>query len=369
MSHSLVRLFALVRKEMLAIFGDVASLRLLIMPVVLQLLLFPFAATLEVKNNTIGIVDEDGGAVTDEIIQRLTQTPAFTRVVRFQSEAEAREWIDRQDALLVLRFEPHFSEAARAGSAAPIQVILDGRRSNSGQIAMSYVQSVVSGLEVGPAPLRVRGGGIAIRNWYNPNLEYFRFIVPSLVAIITTLSALIVTAMSVSREREQGTLEQLLVSPLTPSLIFVGKAAPAFVVAALQGTIILAGGVFGYGVVFQGSLVLLYGCMMAYVFALVGIGLLISSFCSTQQQAFLAVFLFIMPGILLSGYVTPIDNMPEALQIGTWANPLRHFVFIAKSVYAKDATFDDCKVHVLALLVTGVATSGVALAVFRRRLS
>lgn len=369
MIAALIRLRALFTKELLAIFGDKQSLRLLIMPVLLQVLLFPFAATLEVKNNTIGILDDDGGVVTSEILERLTQTPAFSRVVRLESEAQARAWIDRQDALLVLRFPPHFSEAARAGTAAPIQVILDGRRSNSGQIAMSYVQSIVLGVSVGPLPLRSEGGAITVRNWYNPNLEYFRFILPSLVAIITTLSALIVTAMSVAREREQGTLDQLLVSPLTPSLIFLGKAAPAFLVAALQATIIIVAATFGYGVTFQGSLVLLYGCMMAYVFALVGVGLLISSFCATQQQAFLAVFLFIMPAILLSGYVTPVDNMPRALQIGTLANPLRHFVFIARSVYLKAAVFADCKNAVLALLGIGVVTSSAALLVFRRRLS
>lgn len=363
-----IRLFALVKKEMQAIFGDKQSLRLLIMPVIVQVLLFPFAATLEVKNNTLAFVDDDGGVVTDEILQRLTHTPAFTRVVRLRSEEEARTWIDRQDALLVMRFAPHFSESARAGAAAPIQVILDGRRSNSGQIALGYVQSVIGGIPTSAA-VRPTASPIAIRHWYNPNLEYFRFILPSLVAIITTLSALIVTAMSVAREREQGTLEQLLVSPLTPALIFVGKGVPAFFTAALQATIILVAGVYGYGVAFQGSLLVLYGCMMAYVFALVGVGLFISSFCSTQQQAFLAVFLFLMPAILLSGYVTPIDNMPSVLQTGTWANPLRHFVFVARSVYLKGAGATDCAKSVAALLAIGAVTSTAALIVFRRRLS
>ncbi len=376
MTPALVRLLALVQKEMLAIFGDRQSLRLLIMPVILQVLLFPFAATLEVKNNTLAFVDEDGGVVTDEILQRLTHTPAFTRVVRLRSEDEAQAWIDRQEALLVLRFGPRFSEAARAGEAAPIQVILDGRRSNSGQIALSYVQSVIAGVStttdaggVAAVVSTVADGPIAVRNWYNPNLEYFRFILPSLVAIITTLSALIVTAMSVAREREQGTLDQLLVSPLTPSLIFLGKAVPAFFAAGLQATIILAAGVYGYGVAFQGSLLLLYGCMATYVFALVGVGLFISSFCSTQQQAFLAVFLFMMPAVLLSGYVTPIDNMPPALQVGTWANPIRHFVFVSKSVYLKGAVLADCTPSVIALLAIGAVTSAAALVVFRRRLS
>jgi ABC-2 type transport system permease protein len=341
---------------------------LLIVPVLLQLLLFPFAATLEVKNNTLGIYDEDGGPTTAEIEQRLTRTPAFGKVVRLESDAQIREAIDRQDVLLVLRFPPRFSEGAARGQPDPIQAILDGRRSNSAQIAVSYVQQV---LEATPIPLLERRGSelLTVRHWYNPNLEYFRFIVPSLVAMITTLSALIVTALSVAREREQGTLDQLLVSPLTPGLIFLGKAAPALIVATLQASIIIAGGVLGYGIPFQGSLALLYGCMVAYVAALVGVGLLISSVCSTQQQAFLGVFLFTMPATILSGYVTPVDNMPPWLQTVTWANPVRHFIEITKSIYLKGAVFQDFYPSVGALLVIAVLTSSVALAVFHRRLS
>lgn len=366
MPDTLIRLFALVRKELQAILGDKQSLRLLIMPVLLQVLLFPFAATLEVKNNTLAILDEDGGALTAEIVQRLTQTPAFLRVVRLESEAQARAWIDDQRALLVLRFGPRFS--ATAGRDTSIQVILDGRRSNSAQIAMSYVQQVLQDVPL-QRGARPRLAGLVTRHWYNPNLEYFRFILPSLVAIITTLSALVVTAMSVAREREQGTLDQLLVSPLTPPLIFLGKAAPALVVAVLQATLILLASIFAYGVEFRGSLPLLYACMVAYVAALVGIGLLISSVCQTQQQAFLGVFFFVMPAILLSGYISPVDNMPGWLQVATWANPIRHFILIAKSVYLKGAVFADFAANVLALALIGIVASGAGLLVFYRRLS
>lgn len=368
MNATAIRLAALVKKELQAILGDTQSLRLLIMPVILQLLVFPFAATLEVKNNTLAVLDEDGGAMTAEVIQRLTQTPAFSKIVRLHGDAEARAILDRQDALLVLRFGPRFSRSAERGAPEPIQAILDGRRSNSAQIAMSYVQQVLEGVPVASAVARPTGA-LAVRHWYNPNLDYFRFIVPSLVAMITTLSALIVTAMSVAREREQGTLDQLLVSPLTPPLIFLGKAVPALVVAMIQASIILAGGVFGYGIPFHGSLLLLYLCMVAYVFALVGIGLFISSLCATQQQAFLGVFFFVMPAILLSGYVSPIDNMPSWLQTATWANPVRHFIVITKGVYLKGAIFTDFAVNVVALLVIGAVTSSVALGVFQRRLS
>lgn len=366
MNATLIRLKALIIKELRAVLGDKQSLRLLTMPVILQLLVFPFAATLEVKNNSIAIFDQDRGPTSSEMIHRLSETPAFTKVVQVHSEDEARDLVNRQSVLLVLRFGPQFSKSVKQGSPEPIQAVLDGRRSNSAQIALAYVQQVVGSvpLEAQPTPT----AALVVRNWYNPNLEYFRFIVPTLVAMITTLSALIVTAMSVAREREQGTLDQLMVSPLTPSMIFVGKAVPALIVATIQATIILLGGVYGYGIVFQGSLPLLYGCMVAYVAALVGVGLFISSVCATQQQAFLGVFFFVMPSILLSGYVTPVDNMPHWLQIATWANPVRHFVEITKGIYLKDAQFADFSSNVWALVAIALATGLTALGVFRRRL-
>ena len=193
--------------------------------------------------------------------------------------------------------------------------------------------------------------------------------VPSLVAIITTISTLIVTSLSVAREREQGTLDQLLVSPLTPGMVMIGKAIPALLVATFQGTIILLGGVFLYRVPFQGSLLLLYGSMFCYILALVGFGLLISSICSTQQQAFLGVFSFVMPAILLSGYVAPIDNMPVFLQYVTWANPLRHFVLIVKGIFLKDMPAAIVFQSVWPLLVIAVCTATAANFIFRRHVS
>lgn len=348
--------------------GDVQSLRLLIMPVLLMLLVFPFAATMEVKNNAIAILDQDGGPASIEIIERLTHTPAFDQILRLDGEAEIQKVIDDQDALVVLQFGRQFSEHARQGHPDPIQAIVDGRRSNSGQIALSYVQTILQGVPAATA-LAPREAPLSVRHWYNANLDYYRFILPSLVAIITTLSALIVTAMSVAREREQGTLDQLLVSPLTPWMLFVGKAAPALIVAMIQATIILCGSIFGYGVEFRGSLPLLYFCIVPYVMALVGIGLFISTVCATQQQAFLGVFLFIMPAILLSGYVTPVSNMPELLQKLTWGNPLRHFISIAKSIYLKASVLSDFSDNLIALLLIGLVTGTMSLVLFQRRLS
>lgn len=363
-----IRLAALVKKELQAVMGDKQSLRMLIMPVILQLLLFPFAATLEVKNNTIGIVDEDGGPAAFEIIQRLSRTPSFERVTLLRGDEDMQQAIDDQRALIVLRFGSGFSESVKRGHPDPIQAIVDGRRSNSGQIAASYLQTILSQISIGDA-VHAAPAQVSIRHFYNPNLDYYRFILPSLIAMILTISTLIVTAMSVAREREQGTLEQLLVSPLTPWMIFVGKATPALIVAMLQATIILLGSIFAYGVEFQGSLPLLYACMVPYVMALVGIGLFISTLVSTQQQAFLGVFLFMMPGILLSGYVSPVHNMPPLLQTLTWANPVRHFIAIAKGIYLKAAVLGDLTNSLVALLCIAVVTGGISLLLFQRRLS
>lgn len=365
------RLVTLVRKELQALFRDPQSRRLLIMPVILQLLLFPFAATLEVRNETLAVFNQDTGPAAIELVQRFARAQAFSRTINVRSEAQMRELIDRQQALLVLRFPENFSRDLAAGRAPKLQAVLDGRRSNSGQVALGYVQAIVQNYQAEKLPATGGDGPpseLVTRHWFNPNLNNVWSIVPSLVAIITTISTLIVTAMSVAREREQGTFDQLLVSPLTPGMIMIGKAVPAFFVATAQATIILLGGVFAYGIAFQGSLFLLYSSMVFYIVALAGFGLLISSICQTQQQAFLGVFSFMMPAVLLSGFVAPIENMPQWLQAITWFDPLRHFIIIVKGVFLKDMGAAAVASHAWPLLVIGIVTLTMTDFAFRRRL-
>lgn len=365
-----LRIGTLIVKELQALLRDRQSRALLIVPVVLQLAIFPFAATLEVKNNTLGIFNQDAGAESIELVQRLARARAFTQIVFVHSEAELRRTIDSQEALIVLRFSPAFSRQVAAGENAPVEAILDGRRSNGGQIALGYVQQIVQGY----LDDRHRTQGktdlseIVVRHWFNPNLDYVRHIIPSLVAIITTISTLIVTSLSVAREREHGTFDQLLVSPLTPGMIMVGKSVPALIVASAQATIILSAGVFVYRIPFQGSLALLYGSMFFYILALAGFGLLISSICSTQQQAFLGVFSFMMPAVLLSGFPSPVENMPQWLQYLDWFNPLRHFIVIVKGVFLKNAGISELFAPLWPLLVIAIITLGSADWMFRRRL-
>jgi ABC-2 type transport system permease protein len=364
------RLLSLIRKELQALLQDRQGRMLLLVPVLLQLAVFPFAATLEVKNNTLGVFNLDAGAESAELLQRLGRLQAFTRMVFLRSETELRQAVDRQEVLLVLRFPADFSAQLAAGRAVPLQAILDGRRSNSGQIALGYIYQVLQTyLADRNGNPETRAAPLIVRHWFNPNLDYVRHIVPSLVAIITTISTLIVTSLSIAREREQGTFDQLLVSPLTPGMIMVGKTVPALLVATFQATVILIAGVFAYQIPFRGSLGLLYASMFFYILALAGIGLLISSICSTQQQAFLGVFSFMMPAVLLSGFPAPVENMPLWLQRLDWFNPLQHFIVIVKSIFLKDA--DPAFVfHALQpLLVIAVLTLSAANWMFRRRLA
>lgn len=365
------RVLTLILKELQGLVQNPQSRVLLIMPVFLQLILFPAAATLEVRNNTLAVFDQDGGAESSELIQRFAQAKAFSGVMVLRSEIDLQKAIENQKALLAVRFSPDFSRQLARGENAPLQVILDGRRSNSGQIALGYLQTITQsylderGAKQGmPAP-----ASFTVRHWYNPNLNYSWFIVPSLISLISTISLLIVTALSVAREREQGTLDQLLVTPLTQGMIMVGKAVPAVIVAFFQANLILLAAVYVYRIPFNGSLGLIYAGLLCYSVAMIGFGLLISAYCATQQQAFLGVFSFMMPAVMLSGYVAPVENMPGWLQAITWANPLRHFLVIVKGVYLKNVSAAVAWEHMWPLLVIATVTLTAARLAFRKRVA
>lgn len=223
------RLWTLIVKEMQSLLRDPQTRAILVMPVLLQVLLFPFAATLEVTNATIAVYSEDSGPHSIELTQRFAKAKAFSHVLLLRNQQEIKTTIDNQKALLLIRFPANFSRDIASGNTAQLQVILDGRNSNSAQIAANYVQQIVQDYQNGLIAGRAKPNNseLVIRNWYNPNLDYKWFVVPSLIAMITTIGVLIVTSLSVAREREQGTLEQLLVSPLTTWQIFIGKAVPA----------------------------------------------------------------------------------------------------------------------------------------------
>lgn len=361
----LIRLWWLIRKELQALMGNTQGRFLLIMPVLLQTALFPFAATLEVTGNTLAIYDQDGGAQSRELIERLTHMPAFTTVMPVAGEAGMTDAITGQQALIGLIIPQDFSRRLARGDTAKVQLIIDGRRSNGGQVAAGYINQVI-------ARWQSEGKGLpelTVRHLYNPNIEFSWHILPSLVAIITTIGCLIVTALSVAREREEGTFDQLLVSPLTAGWIMAGKAVPGILVAVGQGTIVALAARFLYQVPFGGSTTLLMAGMVCYGLALAGIGLFVSSLCSTQQQAFLGVFSFMVPAVILSGYVSPIENMPLLLQWLAAVDPLSHFILLLKGVFLKDLGWSAAWPLLWPLLAIAGVSLFLALAMFRRHIA
>jgi len=365
------RLFTLVVKELQLALREPQTRALLIMPVILQLLLFPFAASLEVKNATLAILNFDGGAQSTELVQRLARTEAFPRIRMVHSQAALTALIDGQDALLGLELPATFSRDLVAGRPAKVLAIVDGRRSNSAQIAFGYAADIVSsfGAELAAAGGRVAISRAVVRPWFNANLEYRWFMLPVLVAIITTLGSLIVTALSIAREREQGTFDQLLVSPLTPGYIMMGKTIPALIIALGQGTLVATAAVFFYRVPFHGSVLLLYLCMVCYGLSLAGIGLFISSMCETQQQAFLGVFTFMVPAIMLSGFVAPVENMPVFFRAISWCDPLSHFIVIVKGIFLKGYGPALVWPNLWPLLLNTLLTMSLGYWMFRRRVA
>ncbi|CDM90808.1 ABC transporter permease [Xenorhabdus bovienii] len=364
-------LYTLVIKELQSLLRNPQTRATLIVPVLFQMTLFPWAATLEVKNATIAIYNEDKGQASIELTQRLAKSKAFPDIILLTSSQEIRPTLDNRKALLLVRFPQNFSANIASQTPTSIQILLDGRNSNSAQISANYIQQIVMNYqkELLGNSASLNNSDLIIRNWYNANLDYKWFVVPSLVAMITTIGVLIVTALSVAREREQGTLDQLLVAPLATWQIFLGKAIPALVVATTQASIVLLIGTLFYQIPFAGSLLLFYGCTLVYGLSLVGFGLLISAVCSTQQQAFIGVFVFMMPAILLSGYISPVENMPVWLQDITWVNPIRHFTDITKQIYLKGADFSVIWHSLWPLLVITVTTGGIAYRLFRSKIA
>lgn len=344
MKNLFLRLKPLIKKELLTLFRDPKSRIVLIAPPMMQLFVFAFAATLEVKNISLVILNQDTGKHSSELIQRMTGAPSFTEIKIAKNLEEFKDAIDEQTAIAGLQIQQDFSRTIESGDSANLQVIMDGRRSNASQIVNAYLADLVNtyGDEIAADhtnnPKKIK---IVERNWFNQNLLYMWYTIPSLVIILAMIIALIITSLSVSRERELGTFDQILVSPLLPHEILIGKTIPAVIVALLEGLLIWSVGVLVFQVPFNGSFLLLVTYMTFFVMSVVGVGLFISSIAKTQQQSILGTFIFMVPVVTLSGYASPVENMPVWLQHATWFNPLMHALIVIKGLFLKQLTFSE----------------------------
>lgn len=365
------RILVLCRKELLAILKDPSSRIVLIMPVFIQSFLFGYAATYDLTNAPYAVLDQSRSAISTELIAKLESSGVFHRVANLSSEHEIAEIIDVGDALLVLQFGPTFAEDLNAGKEADLQVILDARNSNSAGSAAAYVSAIVTSFNQDWR--KSHGGGepplsIESRAWYNPNLETRWFFMPSMIASLAFLQTLMLTALSVAREREQGTFDQLLVTPMSPTEIMIGKAVPPIMIGLVQSTIVMLVTKYWFEVPMAGSFVTLYLGLIFFMISSVGVGLAISALSANMQQAMLYAFMLIMPLMLLSGLATPVRNMPMPIQILTYANPLRFAIDIIQRVYLEGVSILTVWHDLVPLFVIAALTLPWAAWLFRHRL-
>jgi ABC-2 type transport system permease protein len=365
------RIIALAIKELLAILRDKKSRFVLIAPPIAQLIVFGYAATFDLNHIPVAVYNEDRSAPARELLAKITGSPHFELIESISHEGRIAPLIDTKAVLMVLHIGPRFSADLKRGRRAQLQVIIDGRNSNTALLSLGYLRAIVTefnrdwshqqGLQPSPALLQ-------IRPWYNENLLSRWFIVPGIVGLLTLVVATIVTGLSVAREREAGTFDQLLVTPIGPVEILIGKSFPGILIGLLEGTLVLLIAVNWFDVPLRGSLGALYLGLFLFLMSAVGIGLMISSLAVTQQQGILGAFLFLVPAVILSGFATPIANMPEFVQQLTYINPMRYFLIILRGVFLEGDSYRLLLPQYWPMALIAVATLAVAGWLFRHRI-
>jgi ABC-2 type transport system permease protein len=350
------RIWAMILKEIWVMITDPRGRITLIAPPLIELFLMGYAATLEVKHITLGVYNRDNGAWSQEVVDRLAGSPNVSRLIRLDSPRALRKAIDERQVIAAVVFDQSFSADISAGRPAQVQAIFDGRRSNAAQIVSGYLGRIVASVGA-DTRLAIRSAGppsagaTLVTNWFNPNLDYMWFIMPSLVVTMAALSVLAVTAQTIARERELGTFEQMLVSPLRTHEILIGKIVPSLLLGLFNSTVYILLIPLVIGVPLTGSVFLLYFSLFCFLISMICAGLLISTLSHTQQQAFLGMFLAMVPLILSSGFASPVDNMPHWLRILTQANPLKHFLIISEGIFLKAMPARDVFANVWPLII------------------
>ena len=367
------RLRELMRKEFRQTLRDPRAKRLVFVAPVVQLLLFGYAVNTDVRNAATFVVDHDRTAESRELVQTLTASGYFRVVGNGSRPAEIVNALDQGDALLGLEIPRGFAADLVSGRGARVQVLVDGTSSNTALVAMGYATQIVARFGVrkgtgdrGQGTVGAVGVELRARAWYNPNLISRVYNVPGVIGTIMMLMGLLLTSLAVVREREIGTLEQLMVSPLSPAELILGKTLPVVAIALIQLTLITTVALLWFRIPFEGSFVLLLVAALFYILSGLGVGLLISTVSATQQEAFMSMFFIFMPLIILSGFMYPIENMPVVFQYLTLLNPMRHFLVVVRGIFLKGAGIAVLWPQLLALAVMGTTLLFVAASRFRK---
>jgi drug efflux transport system permease protein len=365
-------------KEFIEVFRDPRMKAFIFVVPVMQLLIFSYAASTDVRHIATAVYDLDNSVTSRDLVSRFVKSGYFDVVEYIASDARERELLDRGKVQAVLHLDQGFEGDLRAGRTAPVQMIVDGTDSNTAGIVLGYSNGIVQ--QFSQAVLagriqRLRGQvrlpgqiNLQTRTWFNENLESRTYFVPGVIALMITLLTLLLTSLAVVREKEIGTMEQIMVTPIRPVEFILGKSVPFALISFVDLVIVTLVGVLWFQIPIRGSFALLVFATSVYLMTTLGVGLLISTVSETQQQAMMSTFFFFMPAVLLSGFMFPIANMPVAVQWLTYLNPMRYAMVILRGIFLKGVGLGILWPQILALAVMGVFTLGVASRRFRKTL-
>jgi len=361
MRERIARVREMVRKEFLQLFRDPRMARILFVAPMIQLVVFGYAVSTEVRHARLFVVDQDGSPAARELVDSLTAGGYFDVSGRSARPAELVRALERSEALVGLVIPAGYERDLAAGRAR-VQLLFDGTDSNTATIAKGYAERIVAGRALSLAGLESAAAvELRLRAWFNPDLDSRNYNVPAVIGALLLLIGQLLTALAIVREREIGTLDQLVVSPLEPLELMLGKTIPFALISVADLVLISAVALLWFEVPFRGSPLLLLGAAILFIFCALGVGLLISTVSKTQQEAFLSSFLIFMPTMLLSGFMFPVSSMPAVFRWLTLANPLRHFLEIVRGVFLQGVTAADVapQLGALALIATLLLTASV----------
>jgi ABC-2 type transport system permease protein len=363
------RVLHLMRKELLELKRDPRLFGIVIIAPIVQLAVLGYAATTDVKDIPIAIVDADRSTASRELVHRFEASANFKIVAMPGSTSEIDPYLDRGLAWMAISIPPDYGRKVASGGKTTIQLVADGTDSNSTGVAMSYAQTLIGGYVQDLAHLRQGYGGQAatslvqpeIRVWFNPRLESRDFMIPGIVALLLLVITTNLSAMAIVREKEIGTLEQLNVTPLARWELITGKLLPYAGIGIIDVILVLIVAIFWFEVPMRGSLTLLFAMCMIYLLSTLGLGLFVSTVSKTQQQAMMtSIFFFLTPMMYLSGFVFPIENMPSWIQPLTYLIPLRYFLIILRGIFLKGVGLEILWPQALALFAWGAVVLTLA---------
>jgi len=368
---------AILVKEFKQIFRDPRMKTVIFITPLVQIILFGYAANKDINYVPTAIYDKDNTVESRELLRRFTFSKYFVPEYYIYNDKEQNRVLDKGSASVVIHIDRGFGRNLNAGKEADIQLAFDGTDSNTAMVIMGYANTIVGKFQYDWLKEKISAGGkltgipevdLKDRAWFNGNLISRNYYLPGVIATIITMMSLLLSAMAIVKEKEIGTMEQLIVSPIRPLELIVGKLLPFGVIALIQITLITILGVLWFHLPLRGNLFLLLFTTCIYLFTTLGIGLFISTISATQQEAMMSVFLFYMPTILLSGFAYPIANMPQTIQWFTLINPLRYFMVIVRSIFLKGVGITILWAQILPLLAIGLFVIILSTFKFRRSL-